>query len=284
MGRFFNREAAFVALALLAVGVASALYLDVPIWAKVVIPVAVLAILHWPVTIATQERILEAYTERGLYDRALALALDIRESSPDRKTRQRASLNVAFVHMARGDYENALKNLRTIVVATEQAVFKAVVDGATGYCLAQLDRDLPEAERLVLSSLRAQPEEAIFVSFLALVRLKQGNFAEARQFLEKSFALDPDPALPHPGERAYMMALALEGLGERAKSREQLKIAERAGCLFGRKAGERLRGLDASGEPPSPGMTLPPAPGGSGKASPPTGPTAPSPDSDRAAS
>lgn len=284
MGRFFNREAALVALALLAVGIASALCLDVPIWAKVVIPIAVLAILHWPVTIATQEQILEAYTERGLYDRALALALDIRESSPDRKTRQRASLNVAFVHMARGDYESALRNLRAIVVVTEQAVFKAVVNASTGYCLAQLDRELSEAEQLIQSSLRAQPEEAIFVTFLALVRLKQGNFAEAKRLLDRSFALDPDPKLPHPGERAYMMALALEGLGEMASANEQLKIAECSCGLFGRKASEKLRlAVESDGRLPSEAGMLP-ATAELDSALPPADAARPSQGTDRAAS
>ncbi len=245
MGRFFNREAALVALSLLIAGIALALALDVPIWAKVVIPIAVLAILHWPLTIAAQEKMLETYTERGHYARALELALAIRDSSPDRQSRQRAALNVAFVHMARGDYENALNNLRGIVTTSEHAALKAVVEGTTGYCLAQLGRDLPEAERLILASLQAQPEEAIFVTFLAIVRLRQGNFAEAEKLLEKSLALDPDPKIPHPGERAYLMALALEGQGEAAKAEAQLKMAEKAGCLFGRKAGEKLQAIAA---------------------------------------
>lgn len=240
MGRFFNREAAGVALCLLVISGLVAVFVEVPIWAKVVIPIATLAILHWPVTIFAQEHILNFYTERGHHDRALALALDIRDSSLDRRSRQRASLNVAFVHMARGDYENALKNLRTIVTTSEYPALKSVVDGTTGYCLAHLGRDLPEAERSIQASLKLQPDGAVFVTFLALVRLKQGHFKEAEELLEKSFALDPNPKLPHPGERAFMKALILEGLGETEKSLDQLKRAQKAGYLFGRKAFEKL--------------------------------------------
>lgn len=248
MGRFFNREAAIVALALLVVGVVCALFVEVPVWAKVAIPVTVLAVLHWPLTISFQDWILEVYTERGCFDRALTLALAIREAAMDRKSRQRAALNVAFVHMARGDYANALANLRTIVVTSEQAAYKAVIDGLTGYCFAQQGGDLVEAERLVQSSLAAQPEEANFVTFLSLIRLKQGRYEEARALLEKSIALDPDPKDPHPGERAYMMGLILERLGETANARKHLEQASRAGCFFGRKAAEHLR---QSGAPES---------------------------------
>ena len=245
MGRFFNREAGCGALLLLLVGLVAALSFDVPIWAKVVIPVGVLAVFHWPLAIFAQDKFLEFYIERGFYDRALALALDIRESSLDRRSRQQAALNVAFVHMARGDYENALKNLRTIVTTKEHAALRSVVEGTMGYCLAQLGRDLPEAERLITASVQAQPKESIFTAFLALLRFRQGELAEAGALLDKSLALDPDPRLPHPGERAYLRALIDEGQGEQIRAEAQLRLAEQVGgrCHFGKLAAERLAAL-----------------------------------------
>ncbi|MDR0965362.1 MAG: tetratricopeptide repeat protein [Myxococcales bacterium] len=249
MGRFFNREAAVVALILLVAGVAVALLVDVQLWIKLLIPLATLAILHWPMTILSQEKFLSFYIDHGRYARALDLALAIRESSPDRRSRQRASLSVAFVQMASGDYENALKNLRTIVATKEQVALKSVVGGTTGYCLAQLGRDLPEAERLIKASLATQPEEGIFVTFLALVRLQQGRFVEAGELLDKSLALEPDPKLPHLGERSYMKALVFEGLGDLAKRDEQLRLAPNERFLFGRKAREKLNGVRTETSP-----------------------------------
>lgn len=225
MGRFFNREAGLVALVLLLVGTAAALALDVPVWAKFAIPAGVLALLHWVVTPWAQERILEFYTESFRYESALRLAMDIREAAMDRQTRQSADLNVAFVQMACGHYDLALKRLRTIITTREQPITKSIVEGITGYCMAYLGTDLAEAEKLISASIATQPEEGTFVVFLALLRLRQGRFEEAKLLLEKSVALDGDPDLPHAGERQYLMAHALAGMGETARSQEALNQA-----------------------------------------------------------
>ena len=222
MGRFFNREAGVVALVLLMAGTAAALALDVPIWAKFAIPAGTLALLHWVLTPWAQEKFLEFYTGSFRYESALRLALDIREAAMERQSRQSADLNVAFVQMACGRYELALKRLRTIITTREHPITKSIVDGITGYCLAYLGTDLAEAEKLISSSLETQPEEGTFVVFLALLRLRQGRFEEAKLLLEKSAALDSDPDLPHAGERQYLMAHALAGMGETARAQELL--------------------------------------------------------------
>lgn len=227
MGRFFNREAGVVALVLLLAGVAAAIAMDASLWIRLAVGVGPLVVLHWFVTPLAQEKLLEFYTESFRYESALRLAMDIRESSMDRQSRQSADLNVAFVQMACGHYDMALKRLRTIITTKEQPITKSIVEGITGYCMAYLGKDLDEAEKLISSSLEAQPKEGMFVTFLALLRLRQGRFEEAKLLLEKSMELDSDPELPHAGERPYLMAHALSGMGELARAQELLnQVAE----------------------------------------------------------
>ena len=233
MGRFFNREAAVVAAGLLGVSVAAGLVAGFKPWLVAATAAGALAVLHWPLTLSFQSWVLERYLERGQLERALELAIQVRDSSMTRRERNKGCLDVAFVHFARGDYEHALQNLTKVTTSSLKSATKAVVEASIGYALAYLERDLARAEQLVRSSIAGCPQEPLFGFFLAVVRLKQGRLVEARDLVQASLQAEPDLKLPHPGERPYVLAQTLRGLGDAEGARAQL---EKARAMRGRFA------------------------------------------------
>lgn len=240
MGRFFNREAAVVAVCLLAAGVAIGFTAGLRPWIVAAVSVGVVALLHWPLTIAFQGWLLEFYVEQGKLQRALELAIEIRDSAMVRSERQKAIIDVAFVHLARGDYEHALKNLRGVITTSEKSTTKSVVDASIGYSLAHLGTDLEQAETLVQGAIARTPTEPLFVYFLGLVRFKQGRLAESKDLIEKSLAEEADPKLPYPGERPYVLAQVLKGLGDAGAARTELEKAKAASGRWGEMATKEL--------------------------------------------
>jgi len=240
MGRFFNREAAVVAVSLAVAGVAIGLLAGLTAWLVVAVTVGMVAVLHWPLTMAFQSFILEFYVERQMLPRALELAIEIRDSSVVRSQRQKATLDVAFVHLARGDFENALKNLRQVIPNAGNPKMKAVIEGTHAYTLAHLGRDLDQAEERVRSALSACPGEVLFEYFLALIRFRQGRLAEAKEGIEKTLEKEKDPTLPYPGERAYVLGLVLKGLGDAVGAKASFEKASKAKSHFGTLAAQEL--------------------------------------------
>ncbi len=245
MGRFFNREAGVVALSLLVAGLAVGLLAELRPWLVAVVSVAVVAILHWPLTITFQRWALEYYSDHGKLQRALELAIEIRESAVTRSERDKAYFDVGLVHVARGDYEKALDNLRKPVLTNQKPLTRALVEAVTGYCLAWLGRDLEKAEPLIKGAIKAAPQEPLFGYFLGLLRYKQGLLAEARSLIEKSLADEPDLKMPYPGERPFVLAQVLKGLGQAAEMTAQLEKAKAAGGRFGEMAARELGGQAA---------------------------------------
>ena len=240
MGRFFNREAALVAFSLLVAGVAIGLVAGLRPWIVAAVSVGLVAVLHWPLTMAFQGWVLEFYVEHDLLERALRLAIEIRDSSVLRRERQKAMIDVALVHIARGDYENAIKNLRGVITTSERATTRAVVQASWGYSLCHLGRELDQAEEMIQAALKSTPEEPLFIYFLGLLRFRQGRPAEAKELIEKSLAEEPDFKLPYPGERSFVMAQVLRALGDEGAARAEFEKASAASGRFGKMAAEEL--------------------------------------------
>ncbi len=240
MGRFFNREAAVVAVGLLVAGVAVGLIAGLKPWLVVAVTVGIVALLHWPLTLSFQSWVLEYYVEHQKLERALALAIEIRDSAMIRREREKAHIDVAFVHFARGDYEHALQNLNKVVTSSLKPATRAVVDGSTAYALAWLERDLPRAEELAQKSIAAFPTEPLFGYFLGLVRFKQKRLAEAKELIAKSLENEPDLKLPHPGERPYVLALVLRELGDAEAAKASLEKARSVPGRFASLAAKEL--------------------------------------------
>jgi len=241
MARYFNLESGLLLVVLLAVaaGVAVALGLD---WPKALaLGLAVAMLTGFPLAAALQDKLLEVYAKRGKLDRALDLAIAIRNSAPNGRLRNRAQVDLALLQLLRRDYEHALANLSAVkqaLVSSDPA--RAVVRGHMAYCLAHLSRELPRAEELARDAVKAAPDEPIFAYFLGLTLLQQGRAAEAEPLIAESLEKNPDAAEPFPGERHWALARARAELGQDAEPARSQAIA--AGGHFA----EQARSLGAS--------------------------------------
>src|SRR5690606_29854021 len=135
---------AVVAAVLLLTTIAIGLLSDLEPWIIAASTAAAVALLHWPLTIWFQEQAIEFYTKHGRSQRALELAVEIRDSAMTRRERDKATIDLALLHLERGDSDSARRNLRRIVTTNLKPVMKAVVDGNIGYALGHLGRELEE--------------------------------------------------------------------------------------------------------------------------------------------
>lgn len=72
---------------------------------------------------------------------------------------------------------------------------------ALGYTLADRNERLPEALELIGKALQLAPEDAYILDSMGWVHFRLGNFAKAREFLERAFALRPEAEVgAHLGE------------------------------------------------------------------------------------
>src|SRR5205823_6646985 len=111
---------------------------------------------------AVQDKLIEVYAKGGKLERALDLAMLIRDTAPRTSIKNRAQVDVALLHLLRRDYKNALDNLERVklsLVSTDAG--RAVVQGHTAYCLAHVGRDFERAEELARAACKSVPEEPI---------------------------------------------------------------------------------------------------------------------------
>ena len=77
---------------------------------------------------------------------------------------------------------------------------------ALGYTFADRNQRLPEAYELVDRALKLAPEDAHIIDSLGWVYFRMGNFAKARELLERAFALRPEAEIgAHLGEVLWAM-------------------------------------------------------------------------------
>jgi Flp pilus assembly protein TadD len=77
---------------------------------------------------------------------------------------------------------------------------------ALGYTFADRNQRLPEARELIDKALRLAPEDAHIIDSLGWVYFRMGNFAKARELLERAFALRPEAEIgAHLGEVLWAM-------------------------------------------------------------------------------
>ncbi len=88
---------------------------------------------------------------------------------------------------------------------------------ALGYSLADRNLRLPEARELIEKALKLAPEDAFIIDSMGWVLFRQGQFAEAIQYLRRAFAARPD------AEIAAHLAEALWVSGERAEAERIVK-------------------------------------------------------------
>jgi Flp pilus assembly protein TadD len=97
-----------------------------------------------------------------------------------------------------GDTDAALADFRK-VLAQDPGNVDAM--NALGFTLADADRDLPEATRLLRHALAARPDTAAIMDSWGWLQYRLGNLAEAESYLRRAWSRQQDPDIGvHLGE------------------------------------------------------------------------------------
>jgi len=153
----------------------------------------------------------------------------------------------ALARERQGKLDAAVEDLRAALAARPN---HPPFLNALGYTLADLNRDLPEAERLIAAAMEADPRDPAYLDSLAWLRYRQGRSAEAEQMLRQALTAFPD------AEIAAHLIEVLAVTGQAAEAAQLLQEWEARAPDQGPREGgwPRLRGLlsPVSGESPAP--------------------------------
>lgn len=90
----------------------------------------------------------------------------------------------------------------------------SAISNALGFILADHDRDLPRAQRLITAALKAEPDNPAILDSMGWLQYRRGMLQAALPLLERAFRLDQDGDIgAHWGE-------VLWALGDKTKARE----------------------------------------------------------------
>ena len=115
-----------------------------------------------------------------------------------------------------GDTAPALRDFRTVLAAQPQNIDAM---NALGYTLADSNRDLPEARRLLARALAARPDSAAIVDSWGWLQFRLRDYDAAVQALRKAWRLAPS------AEIGAHLARALAAAGQPAQARRVLARA-----------------------------------------------------------
>jgi tetratricopeptide (TPR) repeat protein len=142
--------------------------------------------------------------ESGRTPDALALLARAAAAYPDRAELRYAR---ATVLEQSGRVDAALDELRTVA---RQRPLDPTAQNALGFTLADLGRDLGEAERRIRAALAERPDSAAIKDSLGWVLHRRGRSTDGLGWLQRAYAVDPDPEIAaHIGEVQW-------ALGDRA--------------------------------------------------------------------
>jgi tetratricopeptide (TPR) repeat protein len=142
--------------------------------------------------------------DTGRVAEALALLGRTRAAYPDRAEPRYAC---ATVFEGAGRLEEALATLRAVVHDRPRDPSAL---NALGYTLADHERELPEAERLIRAAWSERPDSAAIRDSLGWVLHRRGQDAQALPWLQQAYRLEPD------GEIATHLGLVQWELGDQA--------------------------------------------------------------------
>ncbi len=133
--------------------------------------------------------------EIGRFDRSLEVANRALDAWPEANDFR---LQKAMTLFALEEQELAIDVLRTII---EREPEHASALNALGYTLADMDRDLDEAERLIAQALQIDPGNAAYMDSLGWLKYRQGKLDEAQVALEDAYRQSPNAEIgAHLGE------------------------------------------------------------------------------------
>ncbi len=170
--------------------------------------------------------------EAGRAPEALALLARSALSYPDRVELHYAR---ATVLEQSGAIDAALAELRTVA---RLRPLDPTAQNALGFTLADHGRDLAEAERRIRAALAERPDSAAIQDSLGWVLHRRGRSAEGANWLQRAYAVDPDPEIAmHLGEVQW-------ALGDRTAAERTWRAAleKNPGDLHLKKALERNLG------------------------------------------
>lgn len=140
----------------------------------------------------TRSRVL---AEAGLFElslTALSEALERHPQHPDLLYQQ------AIVHDMAGNTDTAIKEFEALL---QLRPADAGVLNALGYTLADRQRELRRAERLIREAVSQRPDNAAFLDSLGWVLYRRGQLRAARPWLERAWRLSREPEIAaHLGE------------------------------------------------------------------------------------
>lgn len=121
-----------------------------------------------------------------------------------------------FAYERAGRPDAAVKELRRMLA---ERPGDAVLQNALGYTLADQDRQLDEAQRLVSAALEQMPDSAAVLDSMGWVLFRQGRLPEALQYLQRASELGEEAEIDlHLGEVQWAM-------GQRDAARETWRRA-----------------------------------------------------------
>ena len=139
---------------------------------------------------------------------ALALLARAQQAYPDRVELRYAR---ATVLEQSGALEAALRELRAVA---RQRPLDPTAQNALGFTLADHGLELADAERRIRAALADRPDSAAIKDSLGWVLHRRGRSAEGLDWLQRAYAVDPDPEIAaHLGEVQW--ALGDRGAAER---------------------------------------------------------------------
>lgn len=140
----------------------------------------------------TRSRVL---AESGRHELALAALSNALERHPQHHD---LLYQRAIVYDMAGDTDAAVKELEALL---ELRPGDAGVLNALGYTLADRQRELRRAERLIREALRQRPDNAAFLDSLGWVLYRRGKLRAAQPLLERAWRLSREPEIAaHLGE------------------------------------------------------------------------------------
>lgn len=150
----------------------------------------------------------ELLSDGGQADQALARINDALALAPDHPD---LLYQKAIVLEKGGHTDAAIAQLESLYKARPQ---DGAIANALGFILADHDRDLGRAQKLITIALAAEPDNPVILDSMAWLDYRRGLPREALPLLERAFRLDQDGDIgAHWGE-------VLWKLGEKAKARE----------------------------------------------------------------
>jgi tetratricopeptide (TPR) repeat protein len=212
--------------------------LSVRAWAAAGVPDSAIARARAAVALApdsTEPRRLLARTlqDAGRYDQAEREWLELRRRHPEEPG---YALDLGGCRERAGNLDGA--------VAAGREALKLAPDWApalnfVGYVLADHDRELPEARRLIESALEKDPENGAYVDSHGWVLYRLGRLEEARSQLERAVRLtNGDPVVrEHLGD-------VYRDLKMIAQAREQYELAGTTNAENQKRLAEKLKALD----------------------------------------